>query len=137
MKRVNEVSALAGVSKRTLQYYDDQGLLPVSRTENNYRLFDDESMERVWQILVYRKMNLGLRDIKEVLAMDVKQRNQFLEEREKKLESIIQEMKDDLDFAKAVQLFGMPKFKNEEQTYVEQIEDIKEEMIRIYRTEYE
>lgn len=39
MKKINEVSALAGVSKRTLQYYDDEGLLPVNRTENNERLF--------------------------------------------------------------------------------------------------
>ena len=30
MKKVNEVSRLAGVSKRTLQFYDDEGLLPPS-----------------------------------------------------------------------------------------------------------
>lgn len=29
MKKVNEVSQLAGVSKRTLQFYDDEGLLPA------------------------------------------------------------------------------------------------------------
>ncbi len=33
MKKVNEVSRLAGVSKRTLQFYDDEGLLPAQRSK--------------------------------------------------------------------------------------------------------
>ena len=41
MKKVNEVSQLAGVSKRTLQFYDDEELLPAERSEGNYRLYDD------------------------------------------------------------------------------------------------
>ena len=35
MKKVNEVSQLAGVSKRTLQFYDDEGLLSAERSEGN------------------------------------------------------------------------------------------------------
>ena len=41
MKKVNEVSRLAGVSKRTLQFYDDEGLLPAQRSKDNYRLYDE------------------------------------------------------------------------------------------------
>lgn len=54
MKKVNEVSRLAGVSKRTLQFYDDEGLLPAQRSKDNYRLYDDATLERLWEILVYR-----------------------------------------------------------------------------------
>lgn len=54
MKKVNEVSRLAGVSKRTLQFYDDEGLLPAQRSKDNYRLYDDAALERLWEILVYR-----------------------------------------------------------------------------------
>ena len=35
-KKIDEVSKLSGVSKRTLQYYDDEGILPVKRSKNNY-----------------------------------------------------------------------------------------------------
>lgn len=58
MKKVNEVSRLAGVSKRTLQFYDDEGLLPAQRSKDNYRLYDDAALERLWEILVYRAMGL-------------------------------------------------------------------------------
>ena len=44
MKKVNEVSRLAGVSKRTLQFYDDEGLLPAQRSKDNYRLYDDAAL---------------------------------------------------------------------------------------------
>ena len=43
MMTVNEVSKLAGVSIRTLQYYDKIGLLhPTGYTDAGYRLYDDE-----------------------------------------------------------------------------------------------
>ena len=61
MKKVNEVSRLAGVSKRTLQFYDDEGLLPAQRSKDNYRLYDDAALERLWEILVYRAMGLDLK----------------------------------------------------------------------------
>ena len=49
-KKIEEVSKLSGVSKRTLQYYDEEGILPVKRSKNNYRLYDDETIERLWKI---------------------------------------------------------------------------------------
>ena len=47
MKKVNEVSRLAGVSKRTLQYYDDEGLVLAERSKDNYRLYDEAALEKV------------------------------------------------------------------------------------------
>lgn len=55
-KKIEKVSKLSGVSKRTLQYYDDEGILSVKRSKNNYRLYDDETMERLWKILWYKEM---------------------------------------------------------------------------------
>lgn len=63
-KKIEEVSKLSGVSKRTLQYYDDEGILPVKRSKNNYRLYDDETMERLWKTLWYKEMGFDLREIK-------------------------------------------------------------------------
>ncbi len=45
MKTVNEVSKLTGVSIRTLQYYDQIGLLkPAEYAESGYRLYDDAAL---------------------------------------------------------------------------------------------
>jgi len=57
-KKIEEVSKLSGVSKRTLQYYDEEGILPVKRSKNNYRLYDDETIERLWKILWYKEMGV-------------------------------------------------------------------------------
>ena len=66
-KKIEEVSKLSGVSKRTLQYYDDEGILPVKRSKNNYRLYDDETIERLWEILWYKEMGFDLKGIKQIL----------------------------------------------------------------------
>ena len=81
MKKVNEVSRLAGVSKRTLQFYDDEGLLPAQRSKDNYRLYDDAALERLWEILVYRAMGLDLKEIKYLLTLSEKQQKQYLEKK--------------------------------------------------------
>ena len=69
-KKIEEVSKLSGVSKRTLQYYDDEGILPVKRSKNNYRLYDDETMERLWEVLWYKEMGFDLKDIKLILERE-------------------------------------------------------------------
>ena len=59
MRTVNEVSKLTGVSIRTLQYYDSIGLLkPTEYTEVGYRLYDEEALERLQQILLFREIEL-------------------------------------------------------------------------------
>ena len=69
MMTVNEVSKLAGVSIRTLQYYDSIGLLkPAEYTESGYRLYDDAAMERLQQILLFRELEFPLKEIKEIVT---------------------------------------------------------------------
>ena len=68
MMTVNEVSKLAGVSVRTLQYYDTIGLLkPAEYSESGYRLYDDTDLERLQQILLFRELEFPLKDIKEII----------------------------------------------------------------------
>lgn len=68
MKSVNEVCKLSGVSRRTLQYYDEIGLLPPSAVkESGYRQYDDESLRRLWSILFYKELGLSLKDIRLIL----------------------------------------------------------------------
>lgn len=65
---VNEVVKIAGVTKRTIQYYDSIGLLPAKkRSENGYRLFGEESLETLKTIAHYKAMGFELKEIKNIL----------------------------------------------------------------------
>lgn len=65
---VKQLADLAGVSPRTLHYYDEIELLkPASHGENRYRYYDEKAMLRLQQILFYREMGLSLKEIKAVL----------------------------------------------------------------------
>ena len=68
MRTVHEMSKLTGVSIRTLQYYDKIGLLhPAEYTESGYRLYDDTSLEKLQQILLFRELEFPLKDIKQII----------------------------------------------------------------------
>lgn len=70
MMTVHEVSALSGVTIRTLRYYDRVGLLcPAARTEAGYRLYDDETLRKLQRILLLRELKIPLRDVSRLLKM--------------------------------------------------------------------
>lgn len=68
MKTISQIAELAGVSTRTLQYYDEIGLLnPSELSPSGYRLYDDEAMQTLQQILFFRELDFRLKEIKEML----------------------------------------------------------------------
>ena len=69
MKTVNQVSALTGVSVRTLHHYDAIGLLKPTRiTGAGYRLYDEEALKRLQTILFFRELEFPLKHIGEFLT---------------------------------------------------------------------
>lgn len=81
MMTVNEVSKLTGVSVRTLHYYDQIGLLsPSDVTESGYRLYDEEALERLQLILLFRELEFPLKDIAAILNSSDFDRNRALEQ---------------------------------------------------------
>ena len=66
---VKQLADLAGVTRRTLHYYDEIGLLkPAEVGENGYRYYAEHDMLALQQILLYREMGLSLSEIQEILA---------------------------------------------------------------------
>lgn len=66
--QVKEVARLAGVSVRALHHYDEIGLLaPSSRTKAGYRLYSDDDLLRLQQILIGRELGMPLEEIKRSL----------------------------------------------------------------------
>ena len=65
---IKKLAALAGVSTRTLRYYDEIQLLVPKRMEGSeYRIYEEAEVDRLQQILFYREMDLELSAIKEIL----------------------------------------------------------------------
>lgn len=65
---VGQVARLAGVSVRTLHHYDEIGLLrPGGRSTAGYRLYDDDDLDRLHQVLLYRGLGFTLDDVAAVL----------------------------------------------------------------------
>lgn len=68
MKTVKEVSALTGISIRTLHHYDAIGLLTPSKvTEAGYRLYGEDALGRLQTILLLRQLRFPLREIGQIL----------------------------------------------------------------------
>ena len=66
--RVSEVARIAGVSVRALHHYDEIGLLvPRERSEAGYRVYDEDDLLRLQQILLGRELGLALEDIRRSL----------------------------------------------------------------------
>lgn len=79
MYKVKETADLAGVSVRTLHHYDRIGLLqPSETTDAGYRLYDEEDLERLQQILFFKELGLHLADIASILDHPQFQRSRAL-----------------------------------------------------------
>lgn len=95
---VKTVSEIAGISIRTLHHYDDIGLLrPAQRTASGYRLYTEEDLERLQQVLFFRELGFGLHEIKDIIdspGFDRRQallkHRQLLLERRERLTRLVQ-----------------------------------------------
>ena len=65
MKTISQVAKLTGISTRTLQYYDEIGLLkPSDFTSSDYRLYNDDALQKLQQILFFKELDFKLKEIK-------------------------------------------------------------------------
>jgi DNA-binding transcriptional MerR regulator len=66
---VGEVAKVARISVRTLHHYDEIGLVvPSSRSEAGYRLYEEPDLERLQQVLFFRELGFSLEKIARTLA---------------------------------------------------------------------
>ena len=69
MLTVKQLSKMAGITPRTLHYYDEIGLLKPTRVGGNgYRYYGEEALYRLQQILLYRELDLPLEEIRQIMA---------------------------------------------------------------------
>ncbi|EEM03389.1 Transcriptional activator tipA [Bacillus pseudomycoides] len=84
--RVKEVADLVGISVRTLHHYDEIGLLtPDETTESGYRLYSNENLETLQQILFFKELGFSLKNIKEIIMSPSFDREEALQLHKKML----------------------------------------------------
>ena len=65
---VSQLAKQAGVTPRTLRYYDKVGLLHPSHIgENGYRYYESSDLIRLQHILFYRELDFSIKDIRRIL----------------------------------------------------------------------
>ncbi|MBN2878348.1 MAG: effector binding domain-containing protein [Clostridia bacterium] len=68
---ITEVSKLFDISTRTLRYYEETGLIKSSHMDGySYRAYDEQTIKNLQQILILRKLNLSLKQIRQIFSND-------------------------------------------------------------------
>lgn len=94
---VQKLASLAGVSTRTLRYYDEIGILKPARINSSgYRIYGQDEVNKLQQILFYRELGVNLEAIKEIVtaptfdgAKALKEHREKLLERRQQLDLLI------------------------------------------------
>lgn len=94
---VQKFAQLAGVSARTLRYYDEINILKPARINSSgYRIYGQAEVDRLQQILFYRELGVGLDSIKKIVtapsfdgAMALREHREKLLEKKKQLDALI------------------------------------------------
>ena len=82
--KTNELADMLGVSKATIRYYEEQGLVAPSRTKNNYRYYSDEEARLFQKIIILRKLGVSVSEIKDLIENKAKLHD-VLEQNENRL----------------------------------------------------
>ncbi|MBP2242116.1 DNA-binding transcriptional MerR regulator [Cytobacillus eiseniae] len=117
--KIKEVADLVGISVRTLHHYDEIGLLlPDETTESGYRVYSDENLETLQQILFFKELGFPLKRIKEIIHSPTFDRQEALEmhykmllEKKTRLDKMIGTVKKTIQHSKGeIQMTNKEKF---------------------------
>jgi DNA-binding transcriptional MerR regulator len=65
--KIRDISARYDITARTLRYYEDMGLIISTRSDDYaYRMYDENAVRRLEQILILRKLNISIKDIQRI-----------------------------------------------------------------------
>ncbi len=91
---VHEIEQKYNVTKKTLIYYENEGLLKPGRDHNNYRHYSYDDMTRLKYILLLRSMDISINEIKQILNEELsiadvlKDKKELIKQQHLKLEDI-------------------------------------------------
>ncbi len=132
MKKIKEVSKIAGVSIRTLQYYDKEGLTNLQRTKDNHRLYYQKDLEQIWKILIYKQMDFQIKQIKKILSLPQTQQKTYLNKRKEEIKKQIKELEENVKIIKWIEKNDIPKLPNNNlsTSYKDYIKQLKNKILK-------
>ena len=69
LTKIKDMSSKYDITARTLRYYEDMGLITSSRSNDYaYRMYDENAVKRLEQILILRKLNISIKDIQRIFS---------------------------------------------------------------------
>ncbi|MDY6038362.1 MAG: MerR family transcriptional regulator [Eubacterium sp.] len=108
MITIKKLSDIAGVSVRTLQYYDKIGLLkPSDYTESGYRLYSEQDAETLQYILLFKELEFSLQDIKAMIKSADFDKKKAIEQQIELLTLKREHLDNLILFAKGLKLVGV------------------------------
>lgn len=67
--KIKDISSKYSITARTLRYYEDMGLINSTRSDDYaYRMYDENAVRRLEQILILRKLNISIKDIQRIFS---------------------------------------------------------------------
>ena len=75
----HEVEEMLSITKKTLIYYENEGLVKPARDSNNYRNYNQEDVSRIKFILLLREMDVTIEEIKQIINDKKSIRKQHLD----------------------------------------------------------
>lgn len=69
---IHEITKLTGVTVRTVHYYEEKGLLKSQkRNKTNHRVYSQENLYKLLELLFYKEIGFSLEEISKLLAVDI------------------------------------------------------------------
>jgi DNA-binding transcriptional MerR regulator len=106
MYKIKEIAEIAGISTRTLRHYHSIGLLIPSKIDiNGYRLYSNKDVDKLQQILIYKRLSFDLFEIKELLQQGnvvdrLQKQKKQLYQKKKNLEQLISTVENTIQYHK-------------------------------------
>lgn len=125
---VQKLSSLAGISTRTLRYYDEIGILKPARINSSgYRIYGETEVDKLQQILFYKELGVELDTIKTIIsspsfdgATALKEHRQKLLEKREQLNILIENVDKTIALREGkVKMTNKEKFEGFKQKLVE------------------
>lgn len=132
---IKKMAEMAGVSQRTLRYYDEIGLLkPCEVSEAGYRLYSEKEIDRLQQILFYKYLGFELANIQEIMNQEeyyeveaLRKHLGILKVRQKELATVIRTIENTIAYKG-----GKMKMSNQEK-----FQGLKENIVKKNQEKYE
>lgn len=129
--KIHEVAKLSGVTVRTLQYYDKIGLLiPSEVTEAGYRIYHEEDVDRLQQILFFRELEFPLKEIRDIMnnpnydrTYALRNHKVMLQEKRNRIDQLIRLVEQRIGGNKDMSFkeFSMESVENHKKKYAEEV----------------